>query len=122
VSKTLDVPPEIAWLALISPVGLRLWLGDLRSLPMQKGKTFKTREGARGEIRAFSFGKAGSHVRLSWQPAGRAEPTILQVRAVPSGERTVISFHQERLSGPEEREYMRGHWKAVMNEIEALLG
>ena len=117
VRKTFDVAPEAAWTILTSEKGLRLWLGELSRLPMEKGESYQTADGTTGEIRATN---PGGHIRLTWQPRGWRNPSTLQVRVIPSGVKTTISFHQERLSGAEERERMRDHWKRVMAQLSEL--
>lgn len=113
-SKTMEVTPERAWGLLTSPDGLALWLGRVSDLRLEPGEMYETEEGSRGEIRVNS----GSHLRLTWQPPGWPEPSTVQVRVIPSGEKTVISFHQEKLSGPDVREEMRTRWKGILADLQ----
>ncbi|HEX8033820.1 MAG TPA: SRPBCC domain-containing protein [Ktedonobacterales bacterium] len=58
---------------------------------------------------------------MSWQPQGWAKASTVQVRTIPVGEKTVISFHHEGLAGAAEREEMRRHWLSVLDRLQALL-
>ncbi len=117
VRRTFDISPETAWSVLTSASGLRLWLGDITRLPEEKRAVYRTADGTTGEIRAF---QAVHHVRLSWQPTDWEHPSILQVRVIPTGAKTTLSFHQERLDGPQERARMAEHWKQVIEKIAVL--
>lgn len=119
VRQTLDVAPQAAWEALTSPEGLRLWLGEIDWLPARKGERYLTANGTSGELRANN---PGEHVRLTWQPKGWQNPSILQVRVTPSGRKTTVSFHQERLESRAQREQMRAHWQEVIQQVAAMLG
>jgi uncharacterized protein YndB with AHSA1/START domain len=117
VRHTFDVSPAEAWKLLTSPEGLRVWLGDAPGLTLQEGETYTTREGASGEVRVNS----GRHMRITWQPPGWEKPSLIQVRAIPSSGKTVISFHQEHLAGPDERGQMRERWKTALDTLGNLL-
>jgi hypothetical protein len=58
------------------------------------------------------------NIRLTWLPVGWDKPSTIQVRVIPIGEKTTISFHQENLPGAEEREKMRLYWERVIKELE----
>jgi hypothetical protein len=64
----------------------------------------------------------GSHLRLTWQPPGWAKPSTIQVRVMASGERTVLSFHEERLPGAEERDARRRHFEAALDALQRQAG
>jgi uncharacterized protein YndB with AHSA1/START domain len=117
VRRTFDISPAAAWNLLTSPEGLRVWLGDAPGLQLEEGETYTTREGASGEVRVNS----GRHLRITWQPPGWTKPSLIQVRVIPSGGKTVISFHQEHLAGPDERAEMRERWKAALDTLGNLL-
>ena len=118
VRKTFEVGLERAWQLITSPQGMDVWLGGGASLRLEKGATYQTCEGARGELRVL---KAHSHLRLTWQPADWQMPSTIQVRVVPAGAKTTISFHQEKLAGPVEREAMRTRWRQVLEQLEPML-
>jgi uncharacterized protein YndB with AHSA1/START domain len=115
--KTFAVTPHHAWDVLTSTAGIALWLGDVADLRLEPGETYRTADGAEGEVRVVN---TGGHFRLTWRPKGWDRPSLIQVRVIPSGVKTVISFHQEHLRGPKEREEMRQRWHKVLGELQAL--
>ena len=58
-------------------------------------------------------------LRLTWQPAGFPNETILQIRllSADSPGKTTISFHQEKLDSAEQREEMKAHWEEVISGL-----
>ncbi|MDH2391708.1 SRPBCC domain-containing protein [Streptomyces sp. HNM0663] len=116
VSRTLSLPPSEVWDFIASPAGVALWLGELRggALPCEKGESYETRDGYRGEVRGF---RPGDRIRLT------CGPTTVQVAvsAAPGG-RSVLRFHQEHLADAAERERRRAHYKRVMAEVVQALG
>ena len=117
VQKTLPLTPAQAWHILTEPNGVALWLGTVPCLRWEKGAAFATAEGTRGEIRSFTPGK---HVRLTWQPPHFSTPSTLQVTLIPSGAKTALRFHQEKLASAEAREQMRAHWRDVLQKLAEL--
>ena len=117
VQKTLPLTPEQAWDLLTQPEGRALWLGAVPSLHWQKHAAYETAEGTRGEIRSFTPGK---HVRLTWQPPHFSTPSTLQISLIPSGTKTALRFHQEKLPSAEAREQMRAHWRDVLQKLAEL--
>ncbi len=117
VQRTLPIPTGELWRLLMGPAGLALWLGELPELPLEKGATYETPAGVRGEIRSW---RKGQRVRLTWWPSDLAAPTTLQVTvSSPRGasDRAALRFHQEKLLDADHRERMRAHWKAVLAEL-----
>ena len=117
VQKTLPLTPAQAWDLLTQPAGLALWLGAVPCLHWQKHAAYETAEGTRGEIRSLTPGK---HVRLTWQPPHFAAPSTLQVSLTPSGKKTALRFHQEKLASAAAREQMRAHWRDVLQKLAEL--
>lgn len=117
VQKTLPLSPEEAWDLIVEPAGRALWLGAVPDLRWEKGAAYATAEGARGEIRSFHPSKL---VRLTWQPPGFPAPSTLQVSLEPSGKKTAVRFHQEKLASAETREQMRTHWRTVLQKLAEL--
>ncbi len=116
VRRTLPWSEERAWAVLLSPEGLRTWLGGVAKV--QAGTRFVFDNGTSGEIRVY---KPWSHVRLTWQPANRETPSTLQVRVIPARSGTTVSFHQERLTGLTDRAAMKAHWEQVISRLSELL-
>ncbi|MCY4436210.1 MAG: SRPBCC domain-containing protein [Chloroflexi bacterium] len=117
VQKTLPLSPEHAWDLITQPEGLALWLGTATDLRWEKGATYETPEGTRGEMRSFT---AGKHLRLTWQPPDFQTPSTLQVSLEPSSTKTAVRFHQEKLTSAEAREQMRAHWREVLHKLAEL--
>lgn len=117
VQKTLPISPEHVWNLIESAEGRALWLGTVTDLRWERGAAFATAEGTHGEIRSCTPGK---HVRLTWQPPHFAAPSVLQVSVTPSGKKTALLFHQEKLADAETREQMRGHWRGVLARLAEL--
>ncbi|GAB3722986.1 SRPBCC domain-containing protein [Amycolatopsis oliviviridis] len=113
VSKTVAYPLERVWDYLSGP-GLATWLGDVRLEP-QKGAPYETAEGTVGEVRGC---REREKIRLTWRPKDWDHESTVQVglRTAGPGKTTVV-FHQERLTGPEERAAQREHWQTVMKLV-----
>ena len=116
VKRTVAAPVDVVWKFLLGD-GLPLWLGNT-TLTYEKGDTYETDDDIRGQILSFTD---GMRIRLSWQPGEWDHDSTLQltVREAESG--TTIGFHQERLSGREERKIMLGHWKDVVQQLDDAL-
>ena len=117
VQKTLPVPPEKAWSLLVDSPGRMVWLGQTGPLEFRQGEKYRTADGTSGEIRSCV---PGQRIRLTWNHAELTCPSTLQVTLVPSGGRTSVRFHQERLSSLEERELMRQRWRRALEELQGL--
>jgi uncharacterized protein YndB with AHSA1/START domain len=114
VSRTLPLPVTAVWDYLMSPGGVARWLGPGARLPARPGEPYRTDAGAEGELRSL---RPYDRVRLT------LGSTVVQVTVSPApsaagaGERTVLRFHQDHMSGAPERERRRAHWRAVMDEV-----
>ena len=116
VRRSLPVSLEQAWRLITSREGIRLWLGDLHHFDLANGFAYQTHSGIRGEVRAVN---PQQNIRLTWQPPGWVQSSTVQVRVIPSGQqKTVISFHQEKLLNASRREPMRQHWESVLDELQ----
>ena len=117
VQKTLAVSVDQAWNLLTEGQGRDIWLGSVERLEFRKGEQYHTAEGVWGEIRSVA---SEQRIRITWCRAGLAQASTLQIYLAPSGEKTSVRFHQERLSSPEERERMRQHWREVLEGLSKL--
>jgi uncharacterized protein YndB with AHSA1/START domain len=116
VRKTYPLAIDELWRRLVEPEAMKLWLGsdDLR---LEPGLRYQGAEGE-GEIRVV---KAGDRVRFTRSAAGGKPPSTVQIALSASGPgKTAITFHHERLGGPEERERMRAHWKRIADRLREL--
>lgn len=92
--RTFSIDVQTAWERITSVEGRRIWLGDLLDLQPARRVCFRLADVTRGMFTVF---QPLSHLRLSWQPVGYERPSIIQVCMIPSGDKTVIAFHQEQL-------------------------
>src|ERR1700712_3845695 len=113
VRKTVDAPLNVVWTFLLGP-GLPLWLGNT-TLNLEKGAAYETDDDIPGTVLTFTD---GSRVRLTWQPGEWNHDSTLQLTLKETATGTTIAFHQERLSGREERKIMLGHWKDVVQQLD----
>jgi len=88
VSRTVPLPLDEAWARVEDPAA---WLGE-----------------APDDVRSHH---PQDRIRVAWKG------TIVQVVVRPATTGTRVGFHQERLSGPEEREQQRTHWAAVIDRL-----
>jgi uncharacterized protein YndB with AHSA1/START domain len=116
--RTFAISPQQAWQFLTSEEGIRLWLGEATGFRLEKGAAYRTVSGVAGVVRVVN---PEVNIRLTWQPEGWVKSSTIQVRVIPSGAKTTISFHQENLPGANEREQMRQRWEQVIIEIAARL-
>jgi len=117
--KTFPIPLEQAWEFLLSPEGGKFWLGEPEeSKALEIGKTLISKEGIEAKISIY---KPRSHLRMTWKHKAWKNTSILQIRVIPAGTKTTISFHQEKLSNEGQRALMKAHWKQVLAQITAYL-
>jgi uncharacterized protein YndB with AHSA1/START domain len=118
VSRTLPYSAAEVWDFLVSREGVEIWLGPGVDLPREKGEAYETANGTTGEIRSYV---EADRVRLTWQPKDWDHSSTVQVRLSGSGAKTTLRFHQEWLSGAEEREEQRTYWEDVTERVVAAL-
>ena len=118
VSITVPIPVGDVWDFLVSSEGLSTWLGAGVGFEGEKGESYQTNEGTRGELRGF---RPLDRIRLTWQPVDLDHDTTVQIALDDKGDRTRIVFHQERLADAEERERQRDHWKSIAAEVASRL-
>jgi uncharacterized protein YndB with AHSA1/START domain len=114
VSKTIPYSVEQVWDLLTSDDGIRIWLGAGARLEPRRGAPYETDAGTTGEIRGF---REHDRVRLTWRPPDWDHDSTVQFSVSPSGDRTVLRFHQERLADAAERDRQRAHWQRVMTAV-----
>ena len=117
VRKTLPFSPDEIWSALLSPEGTTIWLGG--PVEISEGASYALENGTTGTIRVYA---PGSHVRLTWQPAGWTQASVVQVRVILAKTGTTLSFHQEQLDGPARRAMMKERWDRVIAMLYVLVG
>ena len=117
VQRTLPIDHEQAWELLTSAEGASKWLGEGANLSFEEGETYRLAEGTEGEVRVI---RPNQHLRITWHPKDWARHSTIQVRVTPKNDRTTISFHQEQIPGPDEREERRAHYKAALKGIKKM--
>jgi activator of HSP90 ATPase len=90
----------------MTPPGLSYWFGRDDDATFKKGSTFQTHEGVTGQI--VSFYNDGM-IRMRWRSRGWDFDSTLQVRIIPSKEKSIISFHHEKLQSGQQREELKKH-------------
>jgi uncharacterized protein YndB with AHSA1/START domain len=113
VRQTVDAAPAAVWKFLLGP-GLPVWLGNT-TLLLEKGAPYETDDDISGAILSFTDGQ---RLKLTWQPGEWNHDSTLQLTVKAAATGTTIGFHQERLSGREERKIMLGHWKDVVQQLD----
>ena len=116
VRRTLPISGEQAWNFLISKEGQRIWLGEDYPLTLAEGEPYTTPGGAKGIVRVIN---PEVNLRLSWQPSEWAQASTIQIRTIPRGSGTTISFHQEGLPDAAARASMRRRWQQALAKLEA---
>src|SRR5262249_42891128 len=94
VRKTIDFPFNEVWDFMVSSKGIINWLGDVGGKNLQLNVSYKTKEGTEGIVSLITH---QSHIRLTWRKRNWQNTSSLQVRIIPYGNKTTISFHQDKL-------------------------
>ena len=117
IRRTVPVSAEEAWYRLFSPAGMKLWLGKGDFDNLQLDKVYETTDGISGRIRLIV---PGSHIRMNWKKEKWPNDSILQIRIINKGNRSTISFHQEKLLDAEQRKEMKAFWEKKIRKVNAL--
>lgn len=116
VSKTIPYPLDEVWALMSSPEGIALWLGP--GAVLEKGSAYETDDGITGEVRGY---RERDRIRVTRLDRGADNETAMQFTVVAVDDRTTLTFHEERLPGPDERERRRTHWQGVQASVVAAL-
>lgn len=115
VRRTLPVSQQQAWDFLVSPEGLKLWLGDIDHVDLEPGAEYRCGDGTSGQMRVV---KPLQQLRLTWQKPGWEKASTLQIRLLPIHEdRTTVAFHQEHLDGPQTRALMKVRMEEILAKM-----
>jgi activator of HSP90 ATPase len=116
VRKTFPGNFQDIWDFLFSDKGLSMWLGPIDPDDLVIRKEFSLSNSVTVRITVF---EPYSHLRMSWKKDEWKNTSRLQLRVMASEEtNTVLAFHQEMLSGPEQREEMKEYWENVLTNLE----
>lgn len=120
VRKTVRGNTLYTWDFLFSEKGLGIWLGNIDPDDLVIRRKFSLSNQVTGKITVF---EPYSYLTMDWKKNGWDNASQLQVRVTGSGEdSTVVSFLQEMLAGPEQREEMKAHWEEILSFIEDAIG
>lgn len=115
IRRTAAIPKEEAWHHLVSPSGLKLWIGDVEPFPLQVGSVFQSKDGVSGKLGVV---KPYEKLRMSWRRREWDNPSTLQITllATKTG-KTTFAFHQEKLEDVYMRYVMKRHWEKVVDRL-----
>lgn len=116
--KTLPLSPGKAWELITSPEGRSIWLGRISKISFVEGYEYQTEEGTSGKIGTVV---SGNRLRLSWKPKRWRKSSNIQIRINPSGKKSAISVHHDRLESAERREEMKKYWREVLRRFQDLV-
>lgn len=115
VRRVFPGSADEAWRLLLSPAGLKRWVGGSGRMRPEPGRAYRLADGTTGEWRVV---KPGEVVRVTWQPPEWPRASLVQVRVVPrAAGRCAVSFHQERLPDAAARAAMKARWTRVLAEL-----
>lgn len=115
VRRTLAAGQAQVWDYLLSPEGLRLWIGERTDFEPRKGSSYSSRGGAFGRVTVV---EPPRKLRMTWQWPDWDNPSRLQLMALASGAgKTSVGIHQEMLDDVYMREKMRRHWDEVLERL-----
>jgi activator of HSP90 ATPase len=112
--RTFPLPFQEAWEFIWSEAIVVEWIGMIDQSELVLNRAFRTKEGIEGKITTLI---TGSHVRLKWKLPEWQTFSTLQVRIIPSGEKTTISFHQDHLTDEKVRKHMKSFWLKVLDKM-----
>lgn len=119
VRRTLAAGQARVWDYLLSPEGLRLWVGEGADFEPRVGYSYSSRDGAYGRI---TVAEPPRKLRMTWQQPEWDNPSRLQWMVLASGAgKTAVGIHQEMLDDVYMREMMRQHWDAVLAQLKEAL-
>lgn len=118
VSQTVPFPSAQVWDFLVGRDGVEIWLGPGAELATELGSPYETANGTTGEIRGYT---EGDRLRLTWRPKDWDHDSTLQVSVSGNDQKCTLRFHQEWLTGTEEREEQRAYWTDVTERVVAAL-
>lgn len=118
VRRTLPVSHTKAWQMMIDALDIP-WDDGQQAPVYETYQTLETADKTRIEIRSY---EAYNVIRMRWQPNDWDFASTLQIRVIPAKTGTTISVHQEWLQNAEQREKMRLHWTALLEDLKASSG
>jgi uncharacterized protein YndB with AHSA1/START domain len=120
VRRTIPAQADDVWDLLLSPDGLKIWLGDGEQFPFKKGSGYKLRDGTLGEVKIY---QPGSHWRITRKPPDPTyqRPSTIQIRVIGKGDRCVLAFHEEHLPDERARQSRKSFYLGVIEKINDIM-
>jgi len=119
VRRTLAAEKERVWDFLLSPDGLRLWIGEGTDFRAEAGCHYVSSGGASGRV---TVAEPYHKLRMTWQLPTWDSPSRLQLTVLASGAgKTTVAVHQEMLDDVYMRERMRLHWDGLLERLKEAL-
>ena len=116
VSRTINSALPELWQRIVGSAGLQLLLGEAPQGSVEE-LSGSTSEGIRYELTTYV---PDSHLRMRFALPVWERSSILQIRlTAKEPNRTIVTFHQERLPTQDAREEMRARWKKVLSSLAA---
>ncbi len=113
IRLTYSASAEKVWEYLFSNEGLQMWLGELESGKFAPDETFQTKDGVVGTVILFQ----PFRMQMTWEKKKWPNVSTLQIKLNPAGDKTIISFHHERLLDNRQRLIMKEYWEGVVDKI-----
>lgn len=117
ISRTIAADPVALWSLLLSPAGVRCWLGTIDQFEAVKGWPFETAESVRGAVRGVEPGK---RLRLTYQPPGHETRSTLLLTISGTDGRAILRFDHEKLTDATAREAMKQRWQQALDCLQVL--
>ena len=115
VRRTIAADKERVWRFMLSPEGLRLWIGTVPEFRLERGFAFASAEGVTGKLTVV---QPLHKLRMSWHRPEWERPSRLQIYVLSaSGDKTTVAIQQEMLEDVYIRELMRRHWEEALLRI-----
>jgi hypothetical protein len=118
VNRTIGVRSDVLWEFVDSSSGETAILGQ--HVPVETGFVDLHARLASGLSVTTTTYVPRSHFRMQWRERDWSSHSILQVRVTPKdGERSVLTFHHEKLPSLADREGYRRRWSDTAERIDS---
>ncbi|NSL88385.1 hypothetical protein ECE50_016215 [Chitinophaga sp. Mgbs1] len=114
VRRTFPLTADQAWEIIFTQPVLGVWLDNNAALSFRKDDTYTASNGVTITVTSVTDIKV---IRMKWQEKNQPAPSTLQIRVIPAGQKTTISFHHERLTDNNDRIAKQQFWSHVLDQI-----
>jgi len=118
--RTMGLPAENLWEMLLSPAGIKIWLGEGDSFQFREGSKYQLKDGTTGEVRVL---QQGSHWRITRKPPDKqySRPSTIQIWIIPKDSQSVLAFHEEHLPNEKARRDRETFYLTVIKDLKVFL-